>query len=97
MLRDDFIIQTNVRRVLIRSNIDYSEISFGTVRGVVYMQGVFKVAGISSEGSSRDVEDLLAKSLRSLEMKIRSIHGVVDVKFQFSNWRKEKGQWIPIK
>ena len=61
------------------------------------MQGVFKVAGISSEGSSRDVEDLLAKSLRSLEMKIRSIHGVVDVKFQFSNWRKEKGQWIPIK
>jgi tetratricopeptide (TPR) repeat protein len=28
MLREDFVIQTNVRRMLIRSNIDYSEITF---------------------------------------------------------------------
>ncbi len=91
MLRDDFVIQTNIRRILVRSNIDYSEITFGTVRGVVYIQGVFKV------GSSKDTEDIIGKTLRSLEMKIRSIPGVVDVKFQLLNWKKEKGQWMPTK
>ncbi len=91
MLREDLVIQTNVRRILIRSNIDYSEITFGTVRGVVYIQGVFKV------GSSKDTEDIIGKTLRSLEMKIRSIPGVVDVKFQLLNWKKEKGQWMPTK
>jgi len=91
MLRDDFVIQTNVRRILIRSHTDYSEIDFGTVRGVVYIQGVFKV------GTSKDTEDIIGKTLRSLEMKIRSIPGVVDVKFQLLNWKKEKGQWMPTK
>jgi hypothetical protein len=93
MLREDFVIQTNIRRILIRSNIDYSGITFGTVRGVVYVQGNFKVSGLSSETRSRDNEDIIAKTLRSLELKIKSIPGVIDVKFQFHNWKKEKGQW----
>ncbi len=91
MLREDFVIQTNVRRILIRSNIDYSEITFGTVRGVVYIQGVFKV------GTSKDTGEFIAKTLRSLELKIRGIPGVVDVKIQLFNWKKEKGQWMPTK
>jgi hypothetical protein len=95
MLREDFVIQTNIRRILIRSNIDYSEITFGTVRGVVYVQGTFKLPGISSDRISRDTENVIAKTLRSLELKIRSIPGVVDIKFQLHNWKKEKGQWIP--
>ena len=95
MLRDDFIIQTNVRRILIRSNIDYSEITFGTVRGVVYIQGVFKVSRL--EVSTKDSEEIIAKTLRSLELKIKGIPGVVDVKFQLQNWKKEKGQWEPTK
>jgi hypothetical protein len=95
MLRDDFVIQTNVRRILIRSNIDYSEITFGTVRGVIYIQGVFKVSRL--DGSAKDAEEIIAKTLRSLELKIRSIPGVIDVRFQFLNWKKEKGQWMPTK
>ncbi len=91
MLREDFIIQTNVRRILIRSNIDYSEITFGTVRGVVYVQGIFKVSRL--DGISRDSEEIVAKTLRSLELKIRGIPGVIDVKFQLLNWKKERGQW----
>jgi hypothetical protein len=71
--------------------------TFGTVRGVVYIQGTFKVSGISTEGSSRDAEEFLARTLRSLELKIRSIPGVVDIRFQFINWKKEKGQWSPAK
>ncbi len=97
MLREDFIIQTNIRRILIRSNVDYSEITFGTVRGVVYIQGNFKVSGTPSNTSDRDTEDTVAKALRSLELKIRSIPGVVDVRFQFLNWKKERGQWLPTK
>jgi hypothetical protein len=97
MLREDFFIQTNIRRVLIRSNIDYSQITFGTVRGIVYVQGTFKVYGISSNVSSRDNQEIAVKTLRSLEMKIKSIPGVVDVKFQLQNWKKEKGQWSPTK
>jgi hypothetical protein len=97
MLKEDFFIQTNIRRILIRSNVDYSAITFGTVRGVVYIQGTFKVRGISSDVSSRDTEEIVVKTLRSLELKIRSIPGVVDVKFQLPNWKKEKGQWTPTK
>ncbi len=97
MLREDFVVQTNIRRILIRSNIDYSQVTFGTVRGVVYLQGTFKVSGISSVGSSGDNGDIIAKALRSLELKIRSIPGVNDVRFQFLNWKKEKGQWTPTR
>lgn len=93
MLRDDFVVQTNVRRVLIRSNIDYSEITFGTVRGVVYVQGLFKVSRL--DANSQDSEEIISRTLRSLELKIKSIPGVIDVRFQFRNWRKEKGRWIP--
>ena len=97
MLREDFVIQTNIRRILIRSNIDYSDLTFGTVKGVVYIQGTVKVSGTSSDSNSKDTEDIVSKTLRSLELKIRSIPGVVDVRFQFRNWKKEKGQWLPTK
>ena len=97
MLKDDFVIQTNVRRILIRSNIDYSQITFGTVRGVVYVQGTFKVPGLSPGESVKDTEEIVARTLRSLELKIRSLSGVVDVRFQFLNWKKEKGQWSSTK
>ena len=95
MLREDFVIQTNIRRILIRSNIDYSQITFGTVRGIVYVQGFFKVSRV--EGGSRENDEIIAKTLRSLELKIKSIPGVIDVKFQLQNWKREKGQWSPTK
>ncbi|MFB3886149.1 MAG: hypothetical protein ACE144_13055 [Thermodesulfobacteriota bacterium] len=94
MLREDFVIQTNIRRILIRSNVDYSGITFGTVRGVVYIQGIFKLSGVSTLVGSKEEEDFISKSLRSFELKVRSIPGVVDVRFQFRNWKKEKGQWL---
>ena len=96
-MREDFVIQTNIRRILIRSNIDYSDLTFGTVRGVVYVQGTFKVSGISPDGESRDMEEVVSRTIRSLELKIKGIPGVVDVKFDFLNWKREKGQWFPTK
>jgi len=93
MLKEDFVIQTNVRRILIRGNVDYSEITFGTVRGVVYLRGIFRLARIYTEANAESIEFTM-KNLQSLEKKIKSIPGVVDIVFEFINWQKEKGQWV---
>jgi hypothetical protein len=34
----------------------------------------------------------MSRTLRSLELKIKAIPGVVDAKFELLNWKKEKGQ-----
>jgi hypothetical protein len=96
MNKDDFVIQSEVRRMLIRTNIDYTKLDFGTVRGVVYLRGFFKLFRIYTDGDEEEVKEFTAKNLFSFEKKIRSIPGVSDVVFQFINWRKEKGKWIPI-
>ena len=102
MLREDFVIQANVRRILVRSNIDYSAITFGTVKGVVYFGGLFRMARIYVHGDDEKIEnlktqDFIQKSLTSLEKKVKNLPGVKDVIFQFINWKKERGQWIPMR
>jgi hypothetical protein len=96
MLKEDFFIQSNIRRMLIRTNIDYSEMDFGTVKGVVYVRGIFKISGLDDDGNEEKTKEFTVKVLYSLEKKIRSLPGVTDVIFQFLNWRREKGQWIPM-
>jgi len=96
MNKDDFVIQSEVRRMLVRTNIYYTKLDFGTVRGVVYLRGLFKLSRIYKDGNEEEVKEFTAKTLFSFEKKIRSIPGVSDVVFQFINWRKEKGKWIPI-
>jgi len=102
MLKEDFVIQAGVRRVLVRSNIDYSSLSFGTVKGVVYFGGLFRVVRIYLHRDDEKIEylktqDFIQKSLASLEKKVKNLPGVKDVIFQFINWRKEVGQWVPVK
>jgi hypothetical protein len=97
MLKDDFVIQSEVRRVLVRSHIEYAKLTFGTVKGVVYIQGIFEVSRYYTDGSSESMIDFSMKTLVSLEKKIRGIPGVIDVSFKFLNWKKEKGQWVPRK
>ncbi len=96
MKKEDFVIQSEVRRLLVRSNIDYSKIDYGTVKGVVYFRGFFRLPlAIESHGEAKKM--MTAKAISSFEKKIRNIPGVVDVVFQFTNWLKEKGQWVPIR
>jgi hypothetical protein len=96
MLKEDFVIQSNIRRMLIRSSIDYSRMDFGTVKGMVYIRGIFQIARLYTDGDEEKEKEFTAKTLYSFEKKIRSLPGVTDVIFQFLNWRKEKGQWVPI-
>jgi hypothetical protein len=95
MLKEDFVIQSNVRRVLTRSNIDYSGITFGTVKGVVYLRGILKLPLSHTDGSAESAVDFTIQNLQSLEKKIKSIPGVIDIEFELSNWGKKRGQWTP--
>ena len=96
MLKEDFVIQSEIRRMLIRTNINYAKIDFGTVKGVVYLRGLFQIVHHHSDGDEGEVKELTVKTLYSLEKKVKSTPGVSDAIFQFTNWRKEKGQWVPI-
>jgi len=102
MIKEDFVIQANIRRLLVRSNIDYSALTFGTVKGVVYFRGLFKLDRIHlAERDERTTDiksqDFIRKTLHSFEKKVKSIPGVRDVVFQFLNWKKERGLWIPVR
>lgn len=96
MLKEDFVIQSNIRRMLIRTSIDYSRMDFGTVKGVVYIRGIFQIARLYTDGDEEKKKDYTVKTLYTFEKKVRSLPGVTDVIFQFLNWRKERGQWVPI-
>ena len=96
MLKEDFVIQSNIQRILIRTSINYSRMDFGTVKGVVYIRGVFQISLSSKEGDEEKMKTMTTNTLYSLEKKVRSIPGVSDVIFQLLNWRKERGQWVPI-
>jgi hypothetical protein len=96
MLKEDFVIQSNIRRMLIRTNIDYSRMDFGTVKGVVYIRGIFQISRLYTDGDEEKAKDYTVKMLYTFEKKVRSLPGVTDVIFQFLNWRKERGQWVPI-
>jgi len=82
--------------MLIRSSIDYSKIDYGTVKGVVYFRGFFRLS-MALDSHEEIKRTMTAKTLFSFEKKIRNIPGVSDVVFQFANWRREKGQWVSIK
>lgn len=97
VLREDFAIQSNIRRMLSRGDVDASQMEFGTVRGVVYIQGRFRLSRMDELWNSDKSNDYTANALYSLEKKIRRIPGVSDVIFQLSNWRKEKGHWFEVK
>ena len=97
MLREDFAIQSNIRRILSRSDVDASQMDFGTVKGVVYVQGTFQLSRFDSSWDSDRINNFAASTLYSLEKKIRGVPGVSDVIFQLKNWRKEKGHWLHVK
>jgi hypothetical protein len=96
MLKEDFVTQSEIRRMLIRTNINYTKINFGTVRGVVYLRGLFQIIHHRSDEDEEKIKELTVKTLYSFEKKVRSTPGVSDVVFQFINWRKERGQWVPV-
>lgn len=96
MLKEDFAIFSNIRRILIRTSIDYSRMDFGCIRGVVYFRGFFQLPRQLTGDDQEKAREISEKTLFSLEKKVRNLPGVSDVLFQFENWRKERGKWVPV-
>ena len=103
MLNKDFVIQSNTRRILVRSNIEYSRIEFGTVRGVVYFWGVFKMGGLSNNAISGGEEserkltletfrELVRKRKRNIEKSSRSRQRIS----MFKNGWKGSPHWCVV-
>jgi hypothetical protein len=63
---------------------------------VVYLGGIFQISNPPADGDEGKTEELTIHTLHSLEKKVKSISGVIDVNFQFLNWRKERGHWMPV-
>jgi len=63
---------------------------------VVYFRGIFQISQYVTEKDKNNLENLTAKTLYSFEKKVRCIPGVSDIVFQFTNWRKHRGEWIPF-
>ncbi len=93
MNRSDFLILSEVRRHLTRTQADPARIQFGVTRGVVYFAGEFSVRTGARELEGRKYFDLVTNTLLGLEKQLRRIPGVVDVFFRFSNMQKESGVW----
>jgi hypothetical protein len=70
---------------------------FGTVKGVVYFRGIFQITPPKPQMDEKEIERVTVNTLYSFEKKIRSIPGISDIVFQFTNWRKQRGQWFPVK
>jgi len=111
MLTLDFTILSNIRRLLVRSSVDYTRIEVGSIRGVVYFSGAFRISGVTVDRDRKNVQatyknlpliikkhyELVARTLYTLERRVKSVPGVQGVVFQFSNWKREKGEWMPVR
>jgi hypothetical protein len=101
MLKEDFLIHSDVKRILIRSNIEYSRITFASMNRVVYFRGFFRLKAIPVHGDPDlnrylKAQEYVTQTLFILEKRVKSIPGVKDVAFEFLNWRKGRGRWIRI-
>lgn len=78
MRKEDLIIQSQVRGILVRTNVVASKIRFGTVRGIFYFRGLFTVTRVNLRGDdSKDLtfktRDFAVKILSSFEKKGKAL------------------------
>lgn len=96
MLKEDFVIQSNIRRLLVSYNIDRNKIDVGTVRGVVYVRGFFQLTDNPPGWEEEKFQEYTLKVLTTFEKRIRSLPGVSDVVFQLVDCKKENKEWVRV-
>ena len=86
---EDKQINVAVRRLLTSLWVDITLVQVRTTAGVVYLSGMLKRMTASHQSLSETV-------LREMDVRLRKITGVRDVKYQLVNWeRKLTGYWNP--
>ena len=94
MSLDDYRINADVRRHLVRRWLDVDRLDIGTTNGVVYLIGTFEplVQGNAKRQSRQDTNSLI-KLVVVVEKEIRRLRGVREVVFQLSNLKKRRKSW----
>lgn len=87
---EDKLTNVAVRRILTSCWVDITQVTVRTTGGVVYLIGTIKRMTASHQDLSESV-------LREMDLRIRKLGGVRDVKYQLDNWeRKLTALWVPI-
>jgi hypothetical protein len=97
MIRSDFVILSEVRREVARTEAVLESIQFGVTRGVVYFAGEFWIRMGVRNLERQKYYDALVSTLVGLEKRIRRIAGVRDIFFRFTNVDKQGGFWRRLK
>jgi hypothetical protein len=79
-----------VRRVLTGLWVDITLVNVSTFSGVLHLSG--HLQRMTASHSQMD-----ANGLMELDRRLRSVRGVLDVRYLFDNWqRNSMGQWTPL-
>ncbi|NUN93183.1 MAG: hypothetical protein HUU04_05295 [Verrucomicrobiae bacterium] len=103
MNQEDFRLQRLIEALLIRNYVDTRKLDVQVISGNVYLDGLFEVANtqIPSRGEEqRDVIETHHEARRALlqvEQQIRAMSEVNGLYFNFRNWTKAGGGWVPTK
>lgn len=86
----DWELNTKANAEFVKKSFDTQQIKIGTTGGVVQVSGKVAFTG-SKVDPSCDAE--VINALKNTDRMIKTINGVKDVKYSFSNWAKTGGNW----
>lgn len=86
----DWELNSKANAEFVKKSFDTQQIKIGTTAGVVHIAGKVDFTGSKIDPSS-DAE--VINALKNVDRMIKTINGVKDVKYSFSNWQKTGGNW----
>ncbi|MCK5534973.1 hypothetical protein KAI68_07645 [bacterium] len=93
-VKDDWKINTAVKRELVKRWIDPGKLRISTVKGVVNLKGVLTFTGKGQDDAG--VLTVVMGILKNLELAILAIPQVRSVHFKMEGWKKTGGRWAQI-
>ncbi|MBI3292820.1 MAG: hypothetical protein HYZ73_08455 [Elusimicrobia bacterium] len=89
--RDDWQVNQQVKIELTKRGVDVSSVTISTIKGIVDIQGDLRM----TSKLNQDVEPLwLAHFLKQLDLVLRGIYRVRDVRWQIEGWRRQGFRWM---
>lgn len=86
----DWELNSKANAEFVKKSFDTQQIKIGTTAGIVNVSGKVDFTGAKIDGS---IDAEVINALKNVDRMIRTINGVKDVKYSFSNWAKTGGNW----
>ena len=86
----DWELNTKANAEFVKKSFDTQLIKIGTTAGIVHVSGKVDFTG-GKVDPGNDAE--VINALKNVDRMIKTINGVKDVKYSFSNWQKIGGNW----